>query len=300
MTGKADVVILTYRPDPGLCDVIQKLNDQRIPPDKIILMNTEKEYMDELMERDGRLSAFDNIEIHHLSKEDFDHGGTRKKAADYSDAAFLIYMTQDAYPADEYLTEKLLEPFAGDDTIAVSYARQLAREGASPIETYNRLFNYPEGDVKKTKADEDRLGIKTYFCSDVCACYRRDIYDRLGGHIEHTVFNEDMIYAHKAVQEGYSIYYASSAKVVHSHDYTVMEQYRRNISLGRSQAEHPEVFGAVSSEGEGKKLVKGCISYLLRNGYWYLIPGFIAQCAGRYLGYRKGKSYVRNSRLRRT
>ena len=49
MTGKADVVILTYRPDPGLCDVIQKLNDQRIPPDKIILMNTEKEYMDELM-----------------------------------------------------------------------------------------------------------------------------------------------------------------------------------------------------------------------------------------------------------
>ena len=109
-----------------------------------------------------------------------------------------------------------------------------------------------------------------------------------------------MIFAHKAVQEGYSIYYASSAKVVHSHDYTVMEQYRRNISLGRSQAEHPEVFGAVSSEGEGKKLVKGCISYLLRNGYWYLIPGFIAQCAGRYLGYRKGKSYVRNSRLRRT
>ena len=109
-----------------------------------------------------------------------------------------------------------------------------------------------------------------------------------------------MIYAHKAVEAGYSIYYAASARVVHSHDYTVMEQYRRNIDLGRSQAEHPEVFGGVSSEGEGKKLVKGCISYLLKGGHWYLIPRFIALCAGRYLGYRKGKRYVRNSRVCRT
>ena len=299
MTGSADIIILTYKPDTGLMDIIERLESQTVPPGKIILMNTGRRYLTELMLRDKRLEAFDNIEIHHIPEEEFDHGGTRKKAACYSDAAFLIYMTMDAYPADEYLVEKLLAPFASDESVAVSYARQLPREGASPIETYNRLFNYPDEDMKKTKADEERLGIKTYFCSDVCACYRRDIYDSLGGHIDHTVFNEDMIYAHKAVKSGYSIYYASSARVVHSHDYSAAEQYRRNIDLGRSQAEHPEVFASVPSEGEGKKLVKGCVSYLVKNGYWYLLPRFFLQCAGRYLGYRKGKRYVRDSRIRR-
>lgn len=295
MTGSADVVILTYKPDRGLIDILFRLEEQTVTPGKIILINTERAYMDELMSRDKRLEAFDNIEIHHISKEEFDHGGTRKKAALYSDAAFLIYMTQDAYPADSMLVESLLKPFEDDDSIAVSYARQLPREGASPIEAYNRIFNYPDGDIKKTKADVKRLGIKTYFCSDVCACYRRDIYDKLGGHIEHTVFNEDMIYAHGAVENGYSIYYASSAMVVHSHDYTVAEQYRRNVDLGRSQAEHPEIFDQVPSEGEGKKLVKGCVSYLIKNGYWYLIPRFIMLCAGRYLGYRKGKKAGRRT-----
>ena len=295
MTGPADVVILTYKPDRGLIDILFRLEEQTVTPGKIILINTERAYMDELMSRDKRLEAFDNIEIHHISKEEFDHGGTRKKAALYSDAAFLIYMTQDAYPADSMLVESLLKPFEDDDSIAVSYARQLPREGASPIEAYNRIFNYPDGDIKKTKADVKRLGIKTYFCSDVCACYRRDIYDKLGGHIEHTVFNEDMIYAHGAVENGYSIYYASSAMVVHSHDYTVAEQYRRNVDLGRSQAEHPEIFDQVPSEGEGKKLVKGCVSYLIKNGYWYLIPRFIMLCAGRYLGYRKGKKAGRRA-----
>lgn len=300
MTKQADVVILTYKPERVLCDIIERLEKQTVRPNKIILMNTEREYLDELMDRDARLASYDNIEIHHLSKNDFDHGGTRKAAAVYSDAAFLIYMTMDALPADRRLMERLLEPFESDEQIAVTYARQLPVKGASPIERYNRSFNYPEGDMKKTKKDTGRLGIKTYFCSDVCACYRRDIYDRLGGHIEHTVFNEDMIYAHDAIEAGYAVYYASRARVYHSHDYTPCEQYRRNVDLGRSQAEHPEVFGGVSSVGEGKKLVRGCISYLLKNGYWYMIPEFIAQCAGRYLGYRKGKRYVRDSRICRT
>ena len=290
MEKTADVVILTHKPSELFLDIIDRLEEQSLKPRKIIVMNTGESHMDDLLGRyPDRLKGYDNIEIHHITRDEFDHGGTRKRAAEYSDAAFLIYMTQDALPADERLVENLAAPFEGDGSIAVSYARQLPYESASPIERYNRRFNYPEGDRKKTADDLDTLGIKAFFCSDVCACYRRDIYDSLGGHIEHTVFNEDMIYARGAIDAGYSIYYASDARVYHSHDYTPAQQYRRNVDLGRSQAEHPEVFGGITSYGEGKKLVKGCMSYLLKNGYWYMIPAFIAQCAGRYLGYRKGR-----------
>ena len=78
-----DVVILTYKPDKALCDIIEKLGKQTVPPQKIIIMNTEERYLDELKKKDGRFELFTNTEVHHLAKEDFDHGGTRKKAAGY-------------------------------------------------------------------------------------------------------------------------------------------------------------------------------------------------------------------------
>ena len=288
MAGAPDIVIPTYRPGPGFFGILQKLEDQTLPHVKIIIMNTGEEYFDRSLDTAGVLERYDNIEIHHIPEGSFNHGGTRRAAASFSAAEHLIYMTQDAEPAADTLIEELQRPFEEHDDIAVTYARQLPKDGASPIEAYNRSFNYPDTDRKKTEKDLPVLGIKTYFCSDVCACYSRRIYDELGGH-EDTDFNEDMIYACRAVKAGYAVYYRASAGVYHSHDYGIKEQYRRNVELGRSQALHPEVFGNVSSESEGEKLVKGCTGYLMKNGYWYLVPRFIAECAARYMGYRKGK-----------
>ena len=98
-----------------------------------------------------------------------------------------------------------------------------------------------------------------------------------------------MIFAYKAVKAGYGIYYASKARVIHSHEYTALQQFKRNIILGASQGMHPEVFKGLKSEGEGKKLVKGCISYLLRKRKPWLIPVFVIHCAARYSGFLFGK-----------
>lgn len=66
----------------------------------------------------------------------------------------------------------------------------------------------------------------------MCAAYRQDIYEELGGFVKHTIFNEDMIYAAKAVEAGYAIAYAADARVVHSHNYTNGQQFHRNFDLG--------------------------------------------------------------------
>ena len=48
-------------------------------------------------------------EVFHIAKKDFDHGGTRQFGAEHSDADVMVFMTQDAVPADEFLVEKLVE-----------------------------------------------------------------------------------------------------------------------------------------------------------------------------------------------
>ncbi len=280
-----DVAVLTYRPDKKFIKLLNALEKQTVQPSKIIVVNTDETLMDEsCREAVSTLSC----ELHHIDKNMFDHAGTRNLAASFSKSDYIIFMTQDAVPVDRHLLEELLRPMEDPD-VAVSYARQLPGN-AGIIEKYNRSFNYPDRDMLKKREDIPSLGIKTIFCSDVCACYRRSALDSLGGFEEPAVFNEDMVFADRAVEKGMGIYYASKARVLHSHKYTALQQFRRNFDLGASQAAHPEVFKKYRSEGEGKKLFFGCIRYLGERGKGYLIPTFLFHCAARYTGYLLGKN----------
>ena len=233
----------------------------------------------------------DAMEVHHLTKEEFDHGGTRARAAELSDSDVMVFMTQDAMPADRELLAELLKALDQEENIAAAYARQLPNAECSFVERYTRAFNYPDTSLVKTKADLDKYGIKTFFCSNVCAAYKKGIYEKQGGFVRRTIFNEDMIYAGGLIQAGYGIAYAAEARVIHSHNYNCMQQFHRNFDLGVSQAEHPEIFEGVPSEGEGMRLVKKTLAYLIHSGRIWLIPGFVLQCAGKYAGYLAGKKF---------
>lgn len=287
---KADIIIPVYKPDGKFLTLIEKLGKQSVLPNRIIIMNTEQKYYDRLIYGTSFQKEHRDMVVKHLSRREFDHGRTRNRGVQYSDTDFFIMMTQDAVPADEYLVERLLEQL-GKENVAVAYARQLAAEDSSEIEKYTRNFNYPEQSKIKTKADLETLGIKTFFCSNVCAAYNRKIFDALGGFVKHTIFNEDMIYAARAVEVGYGIAYTAEARVVHSHDYSNREQFQRNFDLGVSQAQHPEVFAAYPSESEGIRLVRQLIRHLRESGHRSQIPHVMMQSGARYIGYQLGRHY---------
>lgn len=282
-----DVMIPTYKPDEKFKRLMKRLNKQTIKPNHIFIINTQEEYF-----VGNKYIDNEQCSVIHINKEEFDHGGTRNYGATLSKADYILFITQDAVPADEYLIERLLEPF-GDEKVAVSYARQLPIGKAGVIETYTRTFNYPKEDSIKSKKDLDRLGIKTYFCSNVCAVYRKDVYEELGGFVTKTIFNEDMIMAAAVIGAGYSIAYAAKAEVVHSHKYNYRQQFTRNFDLAVSQKQYHKIFGHIKSETEGIKLVKDTMKYLLHKKKAYLIPDLIMQSGFKYLGYKMGSRYDR-------
>jgi rhamnosyltransferase len=225
-----------------------------------------------------------------VKKGEYDHGGTRNRGAAMSQADYMLFMTQDAVPVDEYLIESLVGAVQ-KDTVATAYARQLPDDTVGPVEHYSRQFNYPEESIVKSKKDLPKLGIKTYFCSNVCALYKKRVYDEIGGFVLHTIFNEDMIMAASVIQKGYEIAYEASAKVVHAHKYTYRQQFSRNFDLAVSQRQYREIFDGVKSESEGIKLVKDTMKYLCAKGKWYLLPDLIFQSGFKFMGYRFGKKY---------
>lgn len=280
-----DVLIPSYHPGKQLERLIRRILRQSYPVRKILVMNTEEEYFPEELK-----GKYEKVEVHHLSKKEFDHGGTRDKGIRMSEADVVVCMTQDALPADDRMIEELLKPFE-ESRVWAAYARQLPAEGCSEIEKYTRSFNYPKESCLKGKEDLERLGVKTYFCSNVCAAWRRDIYEKLGGFVKQTIFNEDMIYAGKVVQNGGLIAYCADAKVIHSHNYSMMQQFHRYFDLAVSQTMHPEIFREVRSESEGAKLVKKTIGHCIRIGKPWLIIQVVTQNVGKFLGYKVGQRY---------
>ena len=285
-----DVMIPVYKPDGKFKKLIEMLEKQTVPVNKIIVINTEEKYMEAFCAGTRFLTEHKKLCIHHISKKEFDHGKSRNLGVKKSEADFFVFMTQDAVPADELLLERLIAPLA-DEKVACSYARQLPDADSTMTEILTREFNYPAEGKIKSKENLRELGIKTYFCSNVCCAYNAKIFRELGGFINHTIFNEDMIYAAKAIDNGYKIAYAADAQVIHSHNYSGKQQFHRNFDLGVSQAEHPEIFTSVSSESEGVKMVKETIAKLKERGYAKEVPNYIYVSGCKFIGYRLGKNF---------
>ena len=287
---KVDVIIPVYRPSQGFLQLLEMLDKQTLKAEKIILINTEQKYFDELTEGMNLLNQYHNLVIRHISKEEFNHGRTRNLGASLSDSPFFIMMTDDALPVDEKLIERLLAPFE-EESVGMTYARQVPARGCGVIECYTRSFNYPAVSHVYTVKDLPTKGIKTFFASNVCAAYRKSIFQELGGFIDNTIFNEDMIYARGVINKGCGIAYAADACVAHSHNYSGLQQFERNFDLGVSHAQHPEVFANLSTESEGIRLVKQTCAYLLREKKPLLILKLVWLSGCKYAGYFLGKRY---------
>lgn len=279
------VIIPTYKPDGTFQKLIEKLKTQTYPIKKILILNTEVKYW-----KKDWIKGIPQAEVHHITKEEFDHGKTRAMGAAMAETDLLVFFTQDAVPANNKVIEVLVNSFA-DDSIGAAYGRQLPAADCKFIEQYTRGFNYPENSRVKRKADLPKLGIKTYFCSNVCAAYRRCVYEKLGGFVTKTIFNEDMILAAQMIQAGYGVAYAARAEVIHSHNYSYFQQFQRNFDLAVSQADHPEIFAQISSESEGMRLVKQTASYLLKQKKPWLIPDLVLISGFKFLGYKAGQNY---------
>lgn len=283
---KVDAVIPAYKPGHDLRELVEKLLDQTVRLGRIIIINTDREFFD-----GKEYLIAPAVEVVHITRHEFDHARTRDMGIRMSDADYVLFMTMDAIPKDNYLVEKLLSGFRRADNIAVSYARQLPKKDCNRIEQITREFNYPAQSRVQTSDDIKELGIKAYFCSDVCAMYDTSIYRSLGGFKAPAIFNEDMVYAAGALDAGYAVSYCADALVYHSHNYTGRQYYRRNFDLGVSQADHPEIFERFNVKGTGMQLVRKSLAQICRRGTPADIIRLVYYSGMKYLGFRKGKNY---------
>lgn len=279
------VIIPTCNAADWLEEQLRVLAGQTRLPDEILVVDSAS--TDATPEIAGR---FPQVRFMGISRRDFDHGATRTLAAQAARGDILVFLTQDAIPADSSALARLTAPLA-DARIAVAYGRQLPHTNATPFAAHLRLFNYPDRpEAPRCFADRKRLGLHTVFCSNSFAAYRRDALEAAGFFPERLLFGEDSFTVAKMLKLGYCVQYIPGALAFHSHNYRLVDEVKRYFDTGAFHAEARELlqpFGAAT--GAGRRFVLSELRYLLAQGRYHLLPASLVRNACKFVAYQLGR-----------
>ncbi|MBA4242558.1 MAG: glycosyl transferase [Pseudomonas sp.] len=278
------LIIPTRNAGAHLDRLLPALARQTLQPDEFLVVDSSSR--DDSVARLRDAGA--RVEV--IEPGQFNHGGTRRWASQQVAADVLIYLTQDAIPATPDTFARIVGALHGEPDIGVAYGRQLPHADAGLLGAQARRFNYPPVSRTKRLADAGELGIKTCFSSDSFSVYRRDALEAVGGFPEDVIGSEDAYVAARMLLAGYAVRYAADAEVHHSHDYRLLEEFRRYFDIGVFYGRERwigEAFGAAS--GEGLRYVKAELQAVLAAGALWRVPEVLLRTAAKLLGYRIGQ-----------
>ena len=237
-----------------------------------------------------------------IDPDDFNHGKTRNAAIMQCTGDIVVLMTQDALPANPHLLSALIKPFE-NRSIAGVYARQSPLPDADPITKRNLLnwvtaLTYPVISKISDREEYNRLPPfeKYLICNfdNVCSAVRKSVWEKVPFSQEY--FGEDIAWAKRILELGWSIAYEPAAHVLHSHNRSVAYEFKRTYLCHRKLF---ELFGLRTVPDMKTALWSICAQSIL--DWKYLIserlsivqkaklickalPMSVASVSGQYLG----------------
>jgi len=274
------VVIPTYNAGQQLVACLRPLLESALKAQILVVDSSSRDGTAQLAKKMG-------VEVISIPQHEFNHGATREMARHRVAGEIVVMLTQDAILTAPDSLRQIVTAF-DDPAVVAAYGRQLPRADAKPIGAHARLFNYPQLTRIKARSDAGELGIKTAFLSNSFAAYRQNALDAVGGFPGNVIMAEDLFTAARLLLAGGKIAYVAEATVFHSHDYSVLQEFRRYFDIGVFFQREPwikEAFGR--GENEGRRFVLSELRYLLTHAP-HLIPSAMVRTLTKYIGYRLG------------
>lgn len=274
------IILLTQNPENEFNKTLEMIFQQKIDkPFEVIvidssstnsILNIVKQYP---------------IRLIQIRQEEFGHGKIRNLGAKLANGKYLVYLTQDAVPADEYwlvsLTKKL-----EDKKIAGIFGRQLPKKQANLLTVYFHDIMYPNYKIIKSLKNT-RLTLKDIFFSNVNSSIRKDIWEK--HHFDETlIMSEDQDWAKRLILDNYIILYEPNAKVYHSHNYRLISIFKRNFDSGFSLK---NIIDDKIQDNiiNGIRYIKGEISFLIKKRQFIWLPYLFIYEFSRASGFFLGR-----------
>lgn len=282
---KTSVIFPTYNASETIVSLLSSIQQQTLKPDHILAIDSSSS--DNTIE----ILKARNISYHIIKTSDFNHGTTRKYATSLVDADIYIFLTQDVILANEDAFKNILNAFK-DEKIGCAYGRQLPNENANVLAAHLRLFAYPKTSEIRSYDRRKKLGLITCSNSDNFAAYRKKALFETGGIPENIIFGEDMHVAANMLIQGWKVAYIADAMIYHSHNYTILQEFKRYFDTGVFHAMNPWILENFNNNfSNAIEYFKSVILYCINSKASTVLPKAIVSVFAKYFGFCIGKHY---------
>ena len=158
-----------------------------------------------------------------IPPEEFGHGRTRNLALARTSGEHVAFLTQDATPAHEGWLQQHLESFRLAEHVGAAFGPHLPRPDASPI-VKRLLLDFFHDFSPSGEPVVHRRGDTTYLTNSN-SCVARAAWEQIP--FREIPYAEDQALGADLLAAGWAKVYNPSAGVVHSHDYGMVEAFRR-------------------------------------------------------------------------
>ncbi|WP_416402331.1 glycosyltransferase family 2 protein [Alicycliphilus denitrificans] len=236
MVPRASVLIPVKNGGALLGEVLDAVLAQSTPwPFEVIVVDSGS--------RDGSVECARQrgVRVEVIPAAEFGHGRTRNYLASLSRGDFLVFITQDARPADAHWLRHLVEGCDSAPDVAGAFGPHRAHPGARHVTERELTEHFAGfGSVLSRIQLEDRerfdreVGYRQWlhFFSNNNSCLRRSVWEKLP--FPDVMFAEDQTWMLSAIKAGYAKAFVPEAAVYHSHDFGVWETLQRNFDEASS------------------------------------------------------------------
>ncbi len=191
-------------------------------------------------------------------RAEFNHGRTRNHLMEYTDAPLVAFFSQDAVPAHREMLHELSLPFDISSRVMGASARQISRPKASRLD---RLRLGRSGAGRKDAFRATKYGLRELSPAGLverCRFHNAASMVRRQGFrpFPEVEIAEDLCWARQVLEEGGEIAYAPSAKVYHSVERPLGEEWARLRTEARVLATQ---FGYEPVRSPGDAVRKGLV-----------------------------------------
>src|SRR3954468_3899216 len=225
-----------------------------------------------------------------IRPEEYNPSRVMNWGMEQSRSQFAIFLNADATPQSSHWLRPLVQALQDTQTAAV-FGKQIPRPGCRAVYAadYYRCFG-----PNRESAHWD------HFFSMVSSGLRKDIWSKRG-FLEKMQYSEDDEYTRWCRAQGYKVVYCPESVVMHSHNYTPAQAYKR--SFGEARALAAVWTGVPSDFNWGRTILLGWLNDVRRDlqfcsqtGQWREWPhaAYIRwkQRQAKLAGFREGwKSY---------
>jgi glycosyltransferase involved in cell wall biosynthesis len=220
---KISVVIPTYYAEDFMPALLKAISAQKHIDDlDLIIIDSESKDKTQQLAKDFGANLLT------IKQKDFTHSLARNIAAKEAKHDLILFTVQDELPADNTTFAKMAELLSLDENIATVSTNQMARPDADlfarwQVDNHNEALDLTYDSTSRVdnfnefSKESFVLQRRVSLLDDVCAMYRKNIFNELEGFTE-VIFGEDLDYAFKALKSGFKLGLLCSSGVIHSHN----------------------------------------------------------------------------------